>query len=73
MASGVRLRAQPISCVIHPSAGGLDQAGRFAVPDVQQVGQRIVPTDGVGEITLKALRDQDCGHPGVSGKYKGTG
>ena len=41
---------------------GPEEAGRFAVADVQQVGQGIVWADGVDEIALEALRDQDRGH-----------
>ncbi len=41
---------------------GAEEAARFAVADVQQVGQGIVRADGVDEIALEALRDQDRGH-----------
>jgi hypothetical protein len=41
---------------------GAKEAARFAVADVQQVGQRIVRADGVDEIALEALRDQDRSH-----------
>jgi hypothetical protein len=41
---------------------GPEQAGRFGVADVQQVGQRIVWADGVDEIALEALRDKDSRH-----------
>ena len=41
---------------------GPEEADRLAVADVQQVGQRIVRADGVDEISLQALRDQDRGH-----------
>jgi hypothetical protein len=41
---------------------GPEQAGRFGVADVQQVGQGIVWADRVHEIALEALRDKDRGH-----------
>src|SRR5262245_6123350 len=56
--------AGPVDQLRHRPRGwlGPKEAGRFAVADVQQVGQGIVRADGVDEIALKALRDQDRGH-----------
>jgi hypothetical protein len=41
---------------------GSAEASRFAVAEVQQIGQGIVRADGVNEIALRALRDRDHGH-----------
>lgn len=56
--------ARPVEQLRHRPCGRLvpEQARRFAVADVQQVGQGIMWADRVDEITLKALRDKNRGH-----------
>ena len=47
---------------------GPEETSRFAVADMQQVGQGIMRAYRVDEIALKALRDQDRGHLRGSGE-----
>jgi hypothetical protein len=56
--------ASPVDQLRHRSSRrlGPEQAGRFGVADVQQVGQGIVWADGVNEIALETLGDKDRGH-----------
>src|SRR5207237_8209399 len=46
---------------------GSEQAGRFGVADVEEIRERVVRTDGIDEVSLQTLGDQDRrGHVALS-------